>query len=344
MRLFAPAKINMYLRVGPPAPDGFHPLLTWMCTVSLFDTLTLSVAGPGEGSRPIALNCDDPGLPCDDGNLVVRAGMALVEAVEEDARTGSTREGGDRSSLDRVSLRGTEGKTASAGLVPAGLPRMRISLQKSIPSGAGLGGGSSDGAAAMLGLNRAWRTNLAVDRLAELSAGCGSDLPFFFYGSSSVCTGRGQKVRPIAPPAARWGVLMLPDIAMPTMAVYRKFDELKLGERLNWMDAPETAPDWGAWARLPARELLPRLVNDLEAPAFSLRPDLGALRSELESRLGQPVRMSGSGSSLFTLFDEEAPARDAARRLGESIPGPRTVAVEVAPKIQDDFNEGIEET
>src|SRR3954463_3585034 len=135
MRVPAPAKINLHLRVGPRREaDGFHPLLTWMTTVALFDTLTLvrrpsDVAARGDRD-PFVLSCDEPSLPTDGRNLVVKAATALVDAA---GSSPSTRTG--------------EGSTG------AGLPGVSAFLAKRIPSGAGLGGGSSDAAAALVGLN-----------------------------------------------------------------------------------------------------------------------------------------------------------------------------------------------
>jgi 4-diphosphocytidyl-2-C-methyl-D-erythritol kinase len=220
----------------------------------------------------------------------------------------------------------------------ARLSTIKAILHKHIPSGAGLGGGSSDGARAMLGIARLWELNPASfnrHRLADLSARCGSDLPFFFHGPSSACTGRGQFVRPVpAPAVARWALLVLPSITMPTPAVYRQFDQMCLGVP----DRLAAEPDWSAWASLPSLKLLSLLVNDLEAPAFALRPDLSSLREKIESQLNRPVRMSGSGSSLFTLFDVEADASVAAARIGQKF-SVRTVAVEIAPKLSDDLGD-----
>ena len=328
MRLMAPAKINLHLRVGPPARDGFHPLLSWMCTVSLFDTLVLSKRQNIAGSPLIQLSCDDPSLPCDASNLIVRASMVLAEEIIfQKNKERSTRKDGNMWVRESRSSRGTEGNVAAQDLA-----EVRVALQKRIPMGAGLGGGSADGATAMLGLSRLWGADLGSDRLAELSSRCGSDLPFFFHGKSSICTGRGEVVKPTPPPAPRWGVLVLPKIAMPTPAVYRKFDEMRLGDAGTLTDAP----DFAAWATLPAADLLPRLVNDLEAPAFAICPELGALRSRLESQLGRPVRMSGSGSSLFTLFDDRAAADGA---VSEILRKQRVhvVTVEIAPAIHDDL-------
>jgi 4-diphosphocytidyl-2-C-methyl-D-erythritol kinase len=313
MRLLAAAKINLHLRVGWPTTDGFHPLLTWMCSISLFDNLSFTLGQPALSSEAIQLTCDDPSLPTDASNLVVRAGQLVAKTIESNLHHGSA---------------------AREGALPFSLNTVRISLEKKIPSGAGLGGGSSDGATAMRALNRLWHAGLSAGDLATLSSQCGSDLPFFFHGPASVCTGRGEQVRPIAPPAVKWGVLVLPGISMPTPAVYRKFDEMKLGRVESVIDDI----DWKAWSALPAAELLSRLVNDLEAPAFAICPPLGELRDGIELQLRRPVRMSGSGSSLFTLFDDRSDADHAAGEVATKM-NTRAIVVELAPAIHDDLLE-----
>jgi 4-diphosphocytidyl-2-C-methyl-D-erythritol kinase len=178
--------------------------------------------------------------------------------------------------------------------------------------------------------------------LSAFAGRFGSDVPFFVRaafpppdgGPSAVCTGRGEVIKPVAPPAARWAVLVLPEIALSTADVYRRFDEMGLG-RQDDVDAVG-APDWSAWSRLTASELLPRLVNDLEAPAFSLRPDLADLRAAAQQALGRTVRMSGSGSSLFTLVDARADAVAAAAGLWKTL-RVRTELVELTPRIEDDL-------
>jgi len=243
MRLLAPAKINLHLRVGPPTPDGFHPLVSWMCTVALFDILQMQLE-PVAQSPLIQLSCDEPRIPLDDANLVVRGGNLVAQTIA------AAREG-------------------------AAMHPIQVHLTKRIATGAGLGGGSSDGARAMLGFDALWKGKLGRNALAELSSGCGSDMPFFFFGSSSICTGRGEVVRPMAVPSrVKWAVLILPGIVIPTPAVYRKFDELGLGHPQNLRDEP----DWKRWIDLSANDLLPRLVNDLEPAAFSRQPDVGEIR------------------------------------------------------------------
>jgi len=300
MRLLAPAKINLHLRVGPPRADGFHPLMSWFATIGLFDTLTLKIDPAGS---PLALRTDRPDLPTDERNLVVKAAKALADTLGTDESSARRREG------------------------------VSAYLNKRIPMGAGLGGGSSDAARALLGLNHLWKLGRSPQQLSEFSVQFGSDLPFFFHGPSSICTGRGEKVKPIARPMPKFAVLVLPDLHMSTPMVYRRFDEMKLGSEATVNEEP----NWDAWARLPARELLPKLANDLEASAFSLSPRLSELHEAVQRLLECPVRMSGSGSSLFSLFDELEEAEAGVQRLSSKQ---KVTAhhVQLAPEVSDDLN------
>jgi 4-diphosphocytidyl-2C-methyl-D-erythritol kinase len=247
------------------------------------------------------LSCDDPGLPTDGSNLVVKAATAMADALQ--------------SHVSRVG----EGRTDRIEPVSA-------FLAKRIPSGAGLGGGSSDAAATLIGLNALWKLDWPASRLSEIAARIGSDVPFFLCGASSVCTGRGEVVRAAPAPDMKWATLVLPKIDMPTPAVYRRFDEMNLGRE----ESVHGQVDWPAWSKLAAAELMPLLVNDLEPAAFSLRPELGELRSKLQRELSHIVRMSGSGSSLFTLCDDADSAASLAKRASASA-GVDAMAVAVAP-------------
>jgi len=207
-------------------------------------------------------------------------------------------------------------------------------LTKRIPRGAGLGGGSSDAAATLIALNLLWKQNWPLERLMSIAAGLGSDVPFFLrswdMGPSSVCSGRGERVRPIDPPGMLAGkmraTLITPAFELATAAVYRQFDEMGLGDDQSL----NQEPDWSAWTKCSAQELMPQLVNDLEPAAFALRPELGELRTKLERELSQVVRMSGSGSSLFLLCDKAEEARSKASWVRENL-GIGAMEVEVAP-------------
>ena len=223
IRILSPAKINLHLRVGPPAADGFHPLLSWMCTIGLHDTIEMTATNqPG-----IRLKCDRPDVPIDETNLMVRAGHALNPKL------------------------GAE-----------------VSLQKKIPIGGGLGGGSSNAAFALIGFNRLWNLNLSKAQLTKIASQLGSDVPFFLHGPSSICTGRGQHVMPIPRPAAKYAVLFFPEFSISTPAVYKRIDEMKLG----LPEATRPQDDWTFWTELSTSDLLNILINDLETPAFSLTP------------------------------------------------------------------------
>jgi len=264
-----------------------------MATVGLFDNLEFTlVDSPG-----VVLSCDDPAIPCDGSNLIVRTASAILEM--------------SRAADKSRSVRG-----------------VAAALHKRIPVGAGLGGGSSDGAFTLVALNQLLGANYGAETLGEIAARFGSDLSFFLYGSSSVCTGRGEIVRPIARPKPRYVVLISPVIHMATPAVYRRFDAMGLGD-------PETlrnAPDWRKWSTLDSLELLPLLVNDLETPAFALNSQLAELHRAATSVAGRTVRMSGSGSSLFTLFDDLHEAEISADQLRLKL-GVTVRAVELCPEI-----------
>ncbi len=326
MRVNAPAKINLHLRVGPLRADGFHPLMSWMCTVGLFDSLRFE----GAGGPGIHLTVDRPSrgplgwrgesadheragthddrntsadgtasndgsatgpdvVPVDATNLVTRA-----VAIWESSQAASTGTG-----------EGSPGGHSERPIAPVVNPGWTIHLQKRIPVGAGLGGGSSDAACTLGALNAMAGQPLSRAQLAELGSRLGSDVPFFFFAPSAVCTGRGEIVRPIAAPTVKWAALFLPGIHVSTPAVYRQFDAMGLGKLADI----EVEPDWAMWTKLPARELMAQLVNDLEAPAFVVCPELAEIQDRLQKNMNRVVRMSGSGSSLFTLFDTKNEAR-----------------------------------
>ena len=386
LRVLAPAKINLHLRVGPPRADGFHPLLTWMCTASLFDTLTIEArpfetAGArgetspsgldrsGQSASPlqgrscaaaapedaaaceagaVTLTCDLPGLPCGADNLVVRVARAWHEQQRLRQRQGELRHRGGSAGGGSGEACGAAAAIDAAmavrnagGRAGDSYGRIAVALGKRIPVGAGLGGGSSDAARTLLALEcigrdgNEWTIGRAAEDLSAFAARFGSDLSFFILapGGSAVCRGRGEEVTPMSAPLPKWAVLILPAESMPTPAVYRKFDELGLGRS----EDVEREPDWNAWVKMPAKYLRGCLVNDLEAPAFAISPKLGALREDAAQLLGRPVRMSGSGSSLFTLYDSADEARRAADLAAARFEH-RVEHVEIAANFVDDLN------
>jgi 4-diphosphocytidyl-2-C-methyl-D-erythritol kinase len=294
MLLLAPAKINLNLHVGPLRADGYHPLVSWMCRVALFDNLELR-RSPKPG---VHFHCTAPGMPADQHNLAYQAAMALL---------------------------------------PPG-SGVDLSLEKSIPAGGGLGGGSSDAARVLLAMNRLFRP-LPDAELARRSARLGSDVPFFMHGPSSLCTGRGEIVRPLPEPRANWALLIFPAMRISTADVYRRFDQIGLAAHNE--DLGDERAHFSACQRaaaLPARDLLATLRNDLEAPAFAAAPALANLRSAAEALAARPVRMSGSGSTLFTLYDQREEADAAAAAIAQKL-NIKVGVFELAAPIDDDLEQ-----
>lgn len=273
MEVFAPAKVNLALLVLGKRPDGFHDLWTVVQKVDLADRLTIEVTPPGHNTADpegaIAFTCSRPDLAGPD-NLVVRAARLLRE------RTG-TRQGA------------------------------RIHLEKRIPAGAGLGGGSSDAAATLAALDRLWGTGLGLGRLAGLGAELGSDVPLFLHPSPSLVTGRGEVVEPCSWRLDAWYVIVFPGFPISTAWAYRNFRLTSNGgkdriSRLLAVDKGGISPD--IWGEI--------LVNDLEEGVLPSHPVLAGLKERLRKSGARASLMSGSGSSVFGLFDDALKAKEAA--------------------------------
>ncbi len=245
IELFAPAKINLDLRILDRRTDGFHEISTRMAPVSLGDRLRIT-RHPG---REFAFHCDDPRIPAGEENLVCRAARLF----------------GD-----------------SFGL-PCGLT---ISLEKRLPSGAGLGGGSSDAAATLLALRTLLGYPSSRDALVPLAASLGSDVPFFLVSKPALCRGRGEIVSPEPWTGPGHGLLLFPGFSVPTPWAYQAYaGNPRPGEERG------TRP-WG-----PVR-------NDLEPAVFEKYLWIATARDWLQREAGAALAMmSGSGSSVFGLWE-----------------------------------------
>ncbi|WP_306015975.1 4-(cytidine 5'-diphospho)-2-C-methyl-D-erythritol kinase [Oceanicaulis sp. MMSF_3324] len=263
---FAPAKVNLTLRVGGPRADGYHPLdslvvfADWgdTLTATPADSLTLSLTGPGA-----------EGLKADPQNLVLKAAYAL------------------RAAADQPELGAT------------------LTLDKHLPVAAGLGGGSSDAAAALRILNRVWDLDFTTKQLAEIGTVVGADVPACVHARPLHMQGIGERVSPLIAWPALHGVIVHPGAPVPTGPVFKAYDETGPG-RLS-PGKPMIAGTLD--------DAIDRLMldgNDLEAPAIAQTP---VIQEALDVLTAQPgvrlARMSGSGASCFALF-ETADAADAA--------------------------------
>lgn len=196
----------------------------------------------------------------------------------------------------------------SAMLLADGKPGrgVDIRLMKNIPPGGGLGGGSSDAASVLAGLNELWNLHLSNEQLRERAAELGSDVPLFLGPAACHATGRGEVLEPLDVFPFR-AVLILPGLHCATREVYRAFDAAP---------TPQDKQLSASIFRQPPSQWRDRLVNHLAEPAYSVCPPLAELHQRLTGALPIPVHLTGSGSSLFVLCDDQAEAQ----RAMEMIP------------------------
>jgi len=274
-KTLAPAKVNLVLRVGPRRPDGYHDLVSLMVPLDLADGVEVAVS-----ARPGPVTCSVPGRPDLDGegNLAARAARAFRE----------------RFGVDRG---------------------VAIRIEKRIPVTAGLGGGSSDAAAVLRILARAFRIR---DRraLAEVGLSVGSDVPFFLGPGPAWARGRGEALSAAEVPAQDLVLLYPVD---PALAI-------RAGEAYAWLD--EARGDGGPPLPRRVKAYRPSLLgNDLEAPCLERRPALRTLLGLLVGNGARAAIMSGSGPTVFGVFPSRKEARRAAREIATTGGG-------VEPKVQ----------
>ena len=196
----------------------------------------------------------------------------------------------------------------------------RVTLEKRIPAMAGLGGGSADGAATLLALNRLWNARLSMDELLEIGLSLGADLPFCLTGGLQRVRGIGEKLEALTAPPSPGLILIMPDEGLSTGAVFTRYDAAPSPLPTDNAAAAQ-ALCAGDFARLDALAF-----NDLAAPAIALNPAVGAAIDDMRSCGARFARMSGSGSCCFGVFDEPAKALDALKARW-----PRVWSVETRP-------------
>lgn len=263
----APAKTNLILRVLDRRADGFHNLWSVMQTVGLEDDITIKL---NQGHADLRLQCDVSSLSTDQTNLVVRAAAAVLRRCER-----------------------------TLGL--------DIALSKRIPMGAGLGGGSSDAAATIIGLNRLLNLGWSATEMAEVGQSLGSDVPFFFFAPSAVVTGRGEYVTSVQIKGSRWIVLVNPGFSVETKWAYQELSSKRA-------HVPSLSSQQAALARegeLSWEQIMQTAENDFETPVFAAYPDLRAIKQELLTQGAEVALLSGSGATVFGVFRDEARAKHA---------------------------------
>jgi len=268
LRVSAYAKVNLRLDVLGRRADGYHELRTIFQAISLHDTLVLETKREPGIELCIAGNSQLAGEPSPD-NLVYRA-------------------------LDQLS---------SEMKIQLGV---RAVLTKRIPTGRGLGGGSSDAAAALLGLLRLAGKRLAAPRLIEIASGLGADVPFFLYGGRALGIGRGDEIYPLPDLLRRHVLVISPnEISVPTKNAYHW-----LSEQLTNGGDPTKLMRFCALCWSPQGGVL---SNDFEVAVFPRYPRLAAIKRELLQQGAAEASLAGSGSAVFGIYQHPAKARRAAR-------------------------------
>jgi 4-diphosphocytidyl-2-C-methyl-D-erythritol kinase len=273
----APAKINLFLRVTGRRSDGYHELDSIFLPIAIADRVRLEMRSAAKPA--LTFHCDAAALAAPESNLAARAASAFRDEYGVAAH-------------------------------------VLIDLQKSIPVGAGLGGGSSD-AGAVLRMMAALCGAPDDDRLARVAVALGADVPFFLDPRPSRVRGIGERCEVLPPMAPLPVVIAIPPVEVPTAQIFRALS------REDWS---------GAAAEFDIREIVagritPSVtVNDLAAPAMRLYPAIGRLKAALEEEGAQASAMSGSGGSVFGVFSDAAAAHRAAGSIRSRAPEATVIA------------------
>lgn len=263
--VFAPAKINVILRILGRRPDGFHNLWSIMQTVALEDEVQIRLRAD---RQDIQLKCDATQLAADQSNLVYRAANEVLARAQQ-----------------------------SIGL--------DIELRKRIPMGAGLGGGSSDAAATIIGLNHLLRLEWSPTQMADVGQLLGSDVPFFLFAPSAFVAGRGETVRPVVVEGTRWIVLVNPGFGVNTKWAYQELAATRTAVTpLSLAQREIDRQSRVSWA-----QLIAAAENDFEAPVFGAHGNLREIKRSLQAHGAEIALLSGSGATVFGVFADEARAR-----------------------------------
>lgn len=296
MTIAAPAKVNLFLELCAKRSDGFHELETVMAPVSLYDqirfredcsgkiSLTMEQANSAQSASPSA-KADNSmavdAIPTDERNLIV---ATLLEMKRRDAA-----EHGERS-----------------------LPGMEVHLRKNIPSAAGLGGASSNAAAAIVAGNEIWKLGWSDESVHRLAGDMGSDVPFFLKQTMALCTGRGELIRSIDAPASTFLVIAKPPVGLSTPTVYGNCQVPAMpvsSESILRAVANGSATGIGGC-----------LFNRLQEFAAPLCPWIDRMANEFGRLPVLGHQMSGSGTSYFGVFANERVARAAAATIRLRMP------------------------
>ncbi|MBI2814919.1 MAG: 4-(cytidine 5'-diphospho)-2-C-methyl-D-erythritol kinase [Opitutae bacterium] len=278
---FSPAKINLFLAITGRRADGYHDLVSVAAPLDFGDELVAELREQKTEVRgQFSLECDDPAVPTDGTNLVLKAATAF--AATTDWKGGA-----------------------------------HFRLTKRIPVGAGLGGGSSNAVAALLALNKLSGGALPGAKLAEVAASLGADCALFLKNTPVIMRGRGERIEPLPPAAAarvrgRRVLLFKPGFGISTAWAYARM----AARGADYAPAAGAEARLAAWlgGAAPAEDLL---ANNLEGVAFDKYLALPVLLAKLRRELGVAARMSGSGSACFAVLGDDFVSAPLVARIRE---------------------------
>ena len=275
----ASAKINLFLRVVGRRPDGYHELDSIFVPVSLGDSVAVEMR-PGSESK-VTLQCDVSSIADADTNLASRAARAFMSEF---------------------------GVTA----------RVLIRLNKRIPMGAGLGGGSSDAGAVLRILAAFSRIDIHDARLGKVAVSLGADIPFFLDPRPSRVRGIGERMEPLPTFPKLNVVIAVPDVEVPTAAIFKALTPADFSGQASEDDiAAMLSGDFGQH----------RIVNDLARAAIERYPAIGELKDGLEKAGARVASMTGSGGAVFGIFADAERSKQAAESISKAVPQASVFAV-----------------
>jgi len=291
--LLAPAKINLYLEILGDRPDGFHELVMVLQSISLADQIDLHA----NGTSTIHVHCDHPLVPGDSSNLAYRAAEVMMKAFPD----AFARYGG-----------------------------VDISIQKQIPVGAGLAGGSSNAAAVLVGLDLLWHLGLTHSELQTLGASLGSDVPFCIGGGTALATGRGEILDALPDLDHLYVVLAkYRSLSVSTVWAYKTYRQ-QFGhtyhrdphDRASRKQQVHSGPMMSAIAHRDSHQIGQLLANDLERVVLPEYPLVSQLKQAFERSHSLGTMMSGSGPTVFALAESSTQAEQIKTQVAAAIANP----------------------
>ena len=292
-QLIAPAKINLYLEIIGDRPDGYHELVMILQTIELSDRLEIRSVG----TQSINLHCNHPLVPLDHTNIAYRAAQLMSEQFPQ--------------------------AFANYGGVD-------ITIDKQIPVAAGLAGGSTDGAAVLVGLNLLWELGLTIPQLQQLAETLGSDVPFCVSGGTAIATGRGEKLDPIQDLDNLWVVLAkYNNLSVSTPWAYKTYKQQFGDSYINDSEGIQSrtshlhsGPFVKAISHKDGEKIGQLLHNDLEKVVLPEYPQVTQLKEILQQAGGLGTMMSGSGPTVFTLCQSQTEAETIKKIARQKIEDP----------------------